>query len=232
MSCTSTATAACSLRTTKTPMAGFRPRTMREFLPAAWKWSAAPQPACAWRTKCPSHPAHLHRSRMKQLLQHLDSGDTTVADVPVPAAGNGMMVVEARASLVSAGTERMLVEFGRSGLLDKARSQPDKVKQVLDKVRTDGLRPTIDAVRAKLDQPIPLGYCSAGVVVETGSGAGSFTRGDRVVTNGAHAEYVRVPHTLAARIPDSVSFEAAAFTPVAAIGLQGIRLAEPTLGET
>jgi len=169
---------------------------------------------------------------MKQLLQHLDSGDTTVADVPVPAAGNGMMVVEARASLVSAGTERMLVEFGRSGLLDKARSQPDKVKQVLDKVRTDGLRPTIDAVRAKLDQPIPLGYCNAGVVVETGSGAGSFARGDRVVTNGAHAEYVRVPHTLAARIPDSVSFEAAAFTPVAAIGLQGIRLAEPTLGET
>jgi predicted dehydrogenase/threonine dehydrogenase-like Zn-dependent dehydrogenase len=169
---------------------------------------------------------------MKQLLQHLDSGNTTVADVPVPAAGRGMVVVEARASLVSAGTERMLVEFGRSGLLDKARSQPDKVKQVFDKVRTDGLRPTIDAVRAKLDQPIPLGYCSAGVVVETGAGAGTFSRGDRVVTNGAHAEYVRVPYTLAARIPDNVSFEAAAFTPIAAIGLQGIRLAEPTLGET
>jgi len=169
---------------------------------------------------------------MKQLLQHLDSGDTTVAEVPVPAAGTGSIVVETRATLVSAGTERMLVEFGRSGLIDKARSQPDKVKQVLDKVRTDGVRPTLEAVRAKLDQPISIGYCNAGVVVEAGTSAGAFSPGDRVVTNGAHAEYVRVPHTLAARIPGSVSFESAAFTPVAAIGLQGIRLAEPTLGET
>ena len=169
---------------------------------------------------------------MKQLLQHLDSGNTTVANVPVPAAGRGMVVVEARASLVSAGTERMLVEFGRSGLIDKARSQPDKVKQVLDKVRTDGVRPTLEAVRAKLDQPISIGYCNAGVVVEAGTNAGVFSPGDRVVTNGAHAEYVRAPHTLAARIPGGVSFESAAFTPVAAIGLQGIRLAEPTLGET
>jgi predicted dehydrogenase/threonine dehydrogenase-like Zn-dependent dehydrogenase len=169
---------------------------------------------------------------MKQLLQHLDSGDTTVAEVPVPAAGTGSIVVETRATLVSAGTERMLVEFGRSGLIDKARSQPDKVKQVLDKVRTDGVRPTLEAVRAKLDQPISIGYCNAGVVVEAGTNAGVFSPGDRVVTNGAHAEYVRVPHTLAARIPGGVSFESAAFTPVAAIGLQGIRLAEPTLGET
>ncbi|HXT47535.1 MAG TPA: bi-domain-containing oxidoreductase [Gemmatimonadaceae bacterium] len=169
---------------------------------------------------------------MKQLLQHLDSGDTTVAEVPVPAASAGTIVVETRVTLVSAGTERMLVEFGRSGLIEKARSQPDKVKQVLDKVRSDGVRPTLEAVRAKLDQPIPLGYCNAGVVVEAGSGAGVVATGDRVVTNGAHAEYVRVPHTLAARIPNGVSFEAAAFTPVAAIGLQGIRLAEPTLGET
>jgi len=169
---------------------------------------------------------------MKQLLQRLDSGETTVAEVPVPAASTGTIVVETRATLVSAGTERMLVEFGRSGLIDKARSQPDKVKQVLDKVRTDGLRPTYEAVRAKLDQPIPLGYCNAGVVVEAGKGAGAFAPGDRVVTNGAHAEYVRVSHTLAARIPENVEFEAAAFTPVAAIGLQGIRLAEPTLGET
>jgi len=169
---------------------------------------------------------------MKQLLQRLDSGETTVAEVPVPAASTGTIVVETRATLVSAGTERMLVEFGRSGLIDKARSQPDKVKQVLDKVRTDGLRPTFEAVRAKLDQPIPLGYCNAGVVVEAGKGSGAFAPGDRVVTNGAHAEYVRVSHTLAARVPDNVAFEAAAFTPVAAIGLQGIRLAEPTLGET
>lgn len=170
---------------------------------------------------------------MKQLLQRLDSGATTIVDVPVPAAVSGPnILVETRASVISTGTERMLVEFGRSNLLDKARSQPEKVKQVLEKVRTDGLAPTLDAVRAKLDAPIPLGYCNAGVVVEAGPRAGSFAVGHRVVTNGPHAEYARVPCPLAARIPDEVSFEAAAFTPIAAIGLQGIRLAAPTLGET
>lgn len=142
------------------------------------------------------------------------------------------MLVETRTTLVSAGTERMLLDFGRANLLAKARSQPDKVRQVLDKVRTDGLSPTLEAVRAKLEAPIPLGYCNAGVVVETGPAARGFKPGDRVVTNGSHSEYVRVPWTLTARIPDAVSYEAAAFTPVAAIGLQGIRLADPKLGET
>lgn len=169
---------------------------------------------------------------MKQLLQRLDTGATSLADVPVPSASGVNLVVETRASVVSVGTERMLVEFGRSSLLAKARSQPDKVKQVLDKMRTDGVGPTMEAVRAKLDAPIPLGYCQAGVVVQAGSRAGGFGVGDRVVTNGPHSEYVRVPITLAAKIPDGVSFEKAAFTPVAAIGLQGIRLASPTLGET
>jgi predicted dehydrogenase/threonine dehydrogenase-like Zn-dependent dehydrogenase len=169
---------------------------------------------------------------MKQLLQRLDTGETTLAQVPAPAVSGPHLLVESRATVVSAGTERMLVEFGRSNLLAKARSQPDKVRQVLDKMRTDGVGPTLEAVRAKLDAPIPLGYCHAGVVVETGSRPGGFAPGDRVVTNGSHAEYVRVPHTLAARIPDGVGFEAAAFTPIAAIGLQGIRLAAPTLGET
>src|SRR6185369_13269822 len=102
----------------------------------------------------------------------------------------------------------------------------------LDKMRTDGVGPTLDAVRAKLDVPIPLGYCQAGIVIEAGRGVHAFKVGDRVATNGPHAEYVRVPQTLAARIPDNVSFEAAAFTPLAAIGLQGLRLAAPTLGET
>ncbi len=169
---------------------------------------------------------------MKQLLQRLDTGETTLEDVPVPSAGGPDLLVETRATVISAGTERMLVEFGRSNLLQKARSQPDKVKQVLDKMRTDGVGPTLDAVRAKLDLPSPLGYCHAGVVVETGPRAGGFSVGDRVVTNGRHSEYVRVPHTLAARIPEGVSFEAAAFTPIGAIALQGIRLAAPTLGET
>jgi len=169
---------------------------------------------------------------MKQLLQRLDTGATTLVDIPVPSVSGPNLLVETRATVVSVGTERMLVDFGRANLLEKARQQPDKVRQVLDKMKTDGVAPTLEAVRAKLDAPIPLGYCHAGVVVDTGSRPGGFAAGDRVVTNGAHAEYARVPHTLAAKIPEGVSFEAAAFTPIAAIGLQGIRLAQPTLGET
>jgi predicted dehydrogenase len=166
------------------------------------------------------------------VLQSLADGSTQLVDVPVPAATGVSLVVESRASVVSAGTERMLVDFGRAGWLEKARRQPDKVRQVVDKMRTDGIGPTLGAVRAKLEAPIPIGYCQAGVVVETGPRVERFAPGDRVVTNGPHAEYVRVSHTLAAHIPDGVSFEAAAFTPLAAIGLQGLRLAVPTLGET
>jgi len=169
---------------------------------------------------------------VRQLLNQFDTGKITLREVPVPSASGPNLVVETRATVVSPGTERMLVDFGRANLLQKARSQPDKVRQVLDKMRTDGVATTLDAVRAKLDAPIPLGYCHAGVVVEAGPRAGGFSVGDRVVTNGPHAEYARVPHTLAARIPDAVGYDAAAFTPLAAIGLQGIRLAEPTLGET
>jgi predicted dehydrogenase/threonine dehydrogenase-like Zn-dependent dehydrogenase len=169
---------------------------------------------------------------MKQVLQRLDDGRTYLLDVPVPAAGGVKVVIRTQASLISAGTERMLVEFGRGNLIDKARAQPDKVKDVLAKIRTDGLFSTFDAVQGKLSTPIPLGYCNAGVIVDVGLGVTRVRVGDRVVSNGPHAEYVVVPHTLVAKIPDGVSFEAAAFTPIAAIGLQGIRLAQPTLGET
>ena len=169
---------------------------------------------------------------MRQLLLSLESGVTSLVDAPVPFATGASLVAETRATLVSAGTERMLVEFGQASLLNKARSQPGKVRQVIDRMRTEGVASTVEAVQAKLAQPIALGYCHAGVVVAVGSQSGLFRPGDRVVTNGSHAEYVRVPHTLVARIPESVSFEAACFAPVAAIGLQGIRLAQPTLGET
>jgi predicted dehydrogenase/threonine dehydrogenase-like Zn-dependent dehydrogenase len=169
---------------------------------------------------------------MINLLRSLADGSTQLVDAPVPAATGVSLVVESRASVVSAGTERMLVDFGRANLLEKARRQPEKVRQVIDKMRTDGVGPTLEAVRSKLEAPIPIGYCQAGVVVETGPRVKGFAPGDRVVTNGPHAEYVRVAHTLAAHIPESVTFEAAAFTPLAAIGLQGVRLAAPTLGET
>lgn len=139
------------------------------------------------------------------------------------------MLVQTSISLVSAGTERMLVEFGKGNLIQKARSQPDKVKQVLEKARTDGVAATLDAVRSKLDQPLALGYCNVGRVIETR--AEGFIPGDRVISNGKHAEIVVVPRNLCARIPDGVSDEAASFTVLASIGLQGIRLSQPTLGE-
>ncbi len=154
-----------------------------------------------------------------------------MADVPAPAVRPGHLLVRTRASLISAGTERMLVEFGKGSLLAKARSQPDKVKQVLDKIRTEGLLPTLEAVFARLDEPLPLGYCNAGEVLEVGAGVTGFSVGDRVISNGPHAEVVCVPVNLCARVPDGVSDEHAAFTVLCAIALQGIRLLAPTLGE-
>ncbi len=166
---------------------------------------------------------------MKQLLQSLKTGVGEVVDVPAPAPSSGQLLIATSFTLVSAGTERMLVDFGKANLLEKVRQQPDKVKQVLEKVRTDGLMPALNAVRSKLDQPLALGYCNAGVVIQ--SGAEGFAVGDRVVSNGNHAELVRVPKNLCAKIPDSVDDESASFTVLAAIGLQGIRLAQPTIGE-
>ncbi|MDV3458444.1 bi-domain-containing oxidoreductase [Sphingomonas sp. HF-S4] len=169
---------------------------------------------------------------MKQIVQQLDSGLTAIVEAPSPRVASGTLLIKTTCSLISAGTERMLVGFGKASLLAKARQQPERVKDVLGKVRTDGLFATIDAVRSKLGQPLPLGYCNVGEVIQVGDGVSGFKPGDRVVSNGAHADIVRVPVNLCAKIPDSVSDEAAAFTVVASIGLQGIRLAEPTLGES
>ncbi|KJS18994.1 MAG: dehydrogenase [Hoeflea sp. BRH_c9] len=168
---------------------------------------------------------------MRQILQNLSSGATELAEVPRPDVMPGKVLIATRRSLISAGTERMLVEFGRGSLLSKAKQQPDRVKQVLEKMRTDGVLATLDAVRGKLDQPLPLGYCNVGVITEIGSGVAEFKPGDRVVSNGPHADFVAVGPKLCARIPDSVSDEAASFTVLGAIALQGIRLANPTLGE-
>lgn len=168
---------------------------------------------------------------MQQVLQYLNTGRTEVVEMPCPAVKPGHVLVRTRLSLISAGTERMLLEFGKANLLAKARQQPDKVRQVLDKIATDGLFDTIDAVRSKLDQPLPMGYCNVGTVVEVGAGVTEFAVGDRVASNGSHAEVVCVPKNLCARIPDSVNDETASLTVIGAIALQGIRLAQPTLGE-
>lgn len=169
---------------------------------------------------------------MKQIIQNLKNGNTILEEVPAPEVRSGCVLIRTKYSLVSLGTERMLVEFGKANLIQKARQQPEKVKQVLDKIRTDGLMPTMEAVFNKLDQPLPLGYCNVGEVIAVGSGVFDFKIGDRVASNGHHAEFVCVPQNLVAHIPENVQDQEATFTVIGSIGLQGIRLLNPTFGET
>ncbi len=171
-------------------------------------------------------------NNMRQVLQNMSTGETSLQEVPTPKNAYNGVLIKSSKSLISIGTEKMLVDFGKSNILQKARQQPEKVKMVLGKVKTDGLMATIDAVKSKLDQPLPLGYCNVGKIIEVGSGAVSeFSEGDRVVSNGSHAEIVSINKNLVVKIPENVKDEEAVFTVLASIGLQGIRLAEPTLGE-
>ena len=173
-----------------------------------------------------------NRQNMKQIIQDIKHGNTVLEEVPVPQVKSGAVLIKTTRTLVSLGTERMLVEFGKANLIDKARQQPDKVKQTLDKLRTEGIMPTLEAVFNKLGQPLPLGYCNVGRVVEVGKGVTEFSVGDRVASNGNHAEYVCVPKNLVAKIPDNVTDDEAAFTVIGSIGLEGVRLLKPELGET
>lgn len=168
---------------------------------------------------------------MKQVVQNLKSGDLEVIDVPCPKASPGHLLIQTRRTLISAGTERGIVEFGRASLMSKVRQNPERVRQVLDRIQNDGLLPTLELVFAKLDEPMPLGYCNVGTVLELGAGATGFQVGDRVASNGRHAEVVNKPLNLCCKIPAGVSDEQATFTVLSSIGLQGIRLLEPMLGE-
>jgi predicted dehydrogenase/threonine dehydrogenase-like Zn-dependent dehydrogenase len=169
---------------------------------------------------------------MKQIVQSLENGSVALSDIPCPALPATSVLIRNTASVISSGTERMLMEFGKASWIGKARQQPERVRMVIDKVKTDGFVSTLDSVRSKLSQPLPLGYSSAGVVLAVGSAVSEFRAGDRVCSNGAHAEIVAVPKNLCARIPDEVGDEAAAFAVLASIALEGIRLASPSLGET
>ena len=169
---------------------------------------------------------------MQQVILNMNTGATQVIDAPTPALQEGCVLIRTTRTLISAGTERMLVDFSRASMLERARQQPDKVKLVLDKVRTDGVMAAVEAVRSKLDQPLALGYCNVGTVIDAAKDVGQFKPGDRVVSNGGHAGVVSVPKNLCVHIPDNVEDESAAFTVLGAIGLQGLRLAQPTLGET
>lgn len=168
---------------------------------------------------------------MRQIIQHLGSGRTELLAVPAPGPHRGRLLVRATRSLVSLGTERMLVEFGRGGWLSKARQQPEKFRAVLSKARSEGFLATVAAVRSKLAQPIPLGYCHVGQVLDAGEVPG-FAAGERVVSNSPHAEVVSADPAFAARIPDGVSDDHATFTPLAAVALHGIRLVDARPGDT
>jgi polar amino acid transport system substrate-binding protein len=173
---------------------------------------------------------------MKQILQNYKTGEVSVADVPPPIAQRGRVLVRTAASLISAGTERMAVELGRKSLLGKARERPDLVRQVIQKAQREGLMTTLNAVQSKLNAANALGYSAAGIVTDVGEDVTDFRAGDRVACAGAgfasHAEVLSVPKNLCVRLPDAVDFEAASFGTLGAIALQGVRLAEPTLGES
>src|SRR5256885_10603014 len=173
---------------------------------------------------------------MKQVLQNLKTGAVTVTDVPVPVARPGFVLVRTAASLISAGTERTAVEAGQKSLIGRAMDQPALVKKVIERATQEGIANTVGAVRAKLASNVALGYSAAGTVIGIGEGVTSFREGDRVACAGlgyaSHAEILAVPKNLCVAIPDGVSFEGAAFGTVGAIALQGVRLAEPTLGES
>ena len=168
---------------------------------------------------------------MKQLIQNLKSGETSIIEVPAPSISRNKILIHTSKSLISPGTEKMLVDFAKSGYVAKAKQQPDKVKEVINKVKTDGIASTFEAVQNKLNQPITLGYCNVGVIKEVGDNVSQFSIGDRVVSNGNHSEMVSVSKNLCAKIPDNVTDDEASFTVLGAIGLQGVRLAKPTLGE-
>lgn len=169
---------------------------------------------------------------MKQLLQSLKTGEISQVETPAPQVKPGNLLIRTKCSLISAGTERMLLDFGRASLLGKARSQPEKVKQILAKMRTDGLLTTLEAVRQKIGEPLPLGYCNVGVVLQKGPGVEErFRIGDLVLSNGPHAELISVPQNLCCPVPSGVGDEQACYAVLGAVGLQGIRLTKPTLGE-
>ena len=180
-------------------------------------------------------PVELYFSSMKQLLQNIKTGNSSIEDIPMPTPREGQALVKVEASLVSAGTERMVVEFAEKSLAGKARSRPDLVKQVIDKARREGLVNTVQAAFNRLDQPMALGYSSAGTVVKLGKGMQGFKIGQRVACAGGgfavHAEYNVVPRNLLTPLPKNVDFESAAFTTLGAIALHGCRLAEPQIGE-
>ena len=169
---------------------------------------------------------------MKQVFQDLNTGKQRIDNVPTPNINKNQVLIQTSCSLISSGTEGMLITFGKSNYLKKAKEQPDKVKDVINKISSDGILETVEAVRSKLEKPIPLGYSNVGKVVKVGSAVKNIKVGDRVASNGPHAEMVAVNQNLCVLVPKNVKDEEAAFTVITSVALQGIRLAKPAFGET
>lgn len=168
---------------------------------------------------------------MKIMLQDLKDGKTFIEEIPLPKCSSNDVLIKVNKSVISLGTEKNIVQFGKSSYIQKAKQQPDKVKMVQNKIKTDGLIPTLNAVITKLNEPMPLGYSNAGVVIQVGNNVSEFKIGDRVISNGNHSEIVAVNKNLVAKIPNTVSDDEAAFTVISSISLQGLRILKPTLGE-
>jgi len=169
---------------------------------------------------------------MKQVLQNLGTGTTEIIETPCPQIKPGFVLIKTSMSLISTGTERTAISDSKVTIIDKVIKQPHKLKKAWDLYKTEGLDATVGAIKKQLDFPITMGYSNVGVVIGIGSGVTEFKIGDRVLSNGPHSEIVNVAKNLCAKIPDNVSNEQAVFTVLSSIGLQGVRLIKPTLGET
>src|SRR5580700_1282385 len=177
--------------------------------------------------------ARRHRAQdVHQVVQEIKSGKLNVTEIPAPLAQPGEVLIANVASVISAGTERMVIDLAKKSLLGKARDRPDLVRRVIEKCRNEGLLNTMRQVREQLDTPLAMGYSSAGVVLACGRGVQQFKPGDRVASNGSHAEIVSVSRHLCAAVPENVDFEQAAFAVLGAIALNGVRLSGVKLGET
>ena len=169
---------------------------------------------------------------MKKIFQNFKSGKLEILEVPVPEINENEILIKTNFTLISPGTEKMLIDLSKSSLLSKAMKQPDRVKQVISKMQTDGIIPTLETIKIKLDSLLPMGYCNCGEVVRIGKGVTGFKIGERVISNGPHAEFVAVSKNLCSKIPDNVSDESAVYTVMGAIAMQGIRLVKPSFGES
>ena len=169
---------------------------------------------------------------MKQLFQKFSDGKIFIEELPLPSINDNEILINSKLSLISSGTEKMLLDFGKSSLIGKALNQPERVKQVISKAKTDGIVSTYDAVKSKLDNPSPLGYCNFGIIEKIGSKVKGFKLGDRVISNGPHSDFVVVTQNLCSKVPDSVKSEEAVFTVLGSIALNAVRNAQISIGET